>query len=91
MSNIVYLRKIFKFKIYSLAPGWIRLALAYTYVYYSCKKIKAVSSDNQSRGHEGHKEDRVANKGPSIKYVTLLLMIFDPLSTVTNCHKSWTP
>ena len=27
--------------------------------------------------------------GPSIKYVTLFLMIFDP--PVTNCHKSWTP
>ena len=30
-------------------------------------------------------------KGPSIKYVTLFLMIFDPLPLVTNCHKSWTP
>ena len=29
-------------------------------------------------------------KGPSIKYVTLFLMIFDP-PPVTNCHKSWTP
>ena len=30
--------------------------------------------------------------GPSIKYVTLFLMIFDPLPPlVTNCHKSWTP
>ena len=32
------------------------------------------------------------NKGPSIKYVTLFLMIFDPPPPpVTNCHKSWTP
>ena len=30
-------------------------------------------------------------KGPSIKYVTLFLMIFDPPPPVTNCHKSWTP
>ena len=30
--------------------------------------------------------------GPSMKYVTLFLMIFDPLPPpVTNCHKSWTP
>ena len=26
--------------------------------------------------------------GPSIKYVTLFLMIFDPPTPVTNCHKS---
>ena len=33
-----------------------------------------------------------SNEGPSIKYVTLFLMIFDPpLPPVTNCHKSWTP
>ena len=32
-----------------------------------------------------------ANEGPSIKYVTLFLMIFDPPPPVTNCHKSWTP
>ena len=31
-------------------------------------------------------------EGSSIKYVTLFLMIFDPLPPpVTNCHKSWTP
>ena len=29
--------------------------------------------------------------GPSIEYVTLFLMIFDPPPPVTNCHKSWTP
>ena len=28
-------------------------------------------------------------EGPSIKYVTLFLKIFDP--PVTSCHKSWTP
>ena len=28
--------------------------------------------------------------GPSIKYVTLFLMILTP-SPVTNCHKPWTP
>ena len=38
-------------------------------------------------GQEPHWESR----GPSIKYVTLFLMIFDPPPPVTNCHKSWNP
>ena len=35
---------------------------------------------------------RNTQKGPSIKYVTVFLMIFTPLLPLSqNCHKSWTP
>ena len=35
MSNIVHLRKLFKFEIYCRAPGWNKLAPNNTYIHYS--------------------------------------------------------